>query len=247
MLSRAFAQADPNDLQEDPTGLGDARTSPGFSIQATAGYRRDAQNNVFGFEPQIQYSRSNWYAQVSYLLAAGPGGRRNAGDVRFQLFRQLNEEKGAVPMFAVLAVADVPSGIMSAGLDTRLQVNVSKTIGAAATDRRVHLNAGWFHNAGRRGDERSNLYRIAAGYSQRLGRNAVVIADYSSPGTEGARERREPAGTGLPHPDREEHHYRDRRRCRHTEPAGQVTGRPRPGAIVLKCKKKYVLARRTVR
>ena len=178
MLSRAFAQADPNDLQEDPTGLGDARTSPGFSIQAAAGYRRDAQNNVFGFEPQIQYSRSNWYAQVSYLLAAGPGGRRNAGDVRFQLFRQLNEEKGAVPMFAVLAVADVPSGIMSAGLDTRLQVNVSKTIDAAATDRRVHLNAGWFHNAGRRGDERSNLYRIAAGYSQRLGRNAVVIADY---------------------------------------------------------------------
>ena len=134
VLSRAFAQADPNDLQEDPTALGDARTSPGFSIQAMAGYRRDAENNVFGFEPQIQYSRSNWYAQVSSLLAAGPGGRRNAGDVRFQFFRQLNEEKGAVPMFAILALADIPSGIMSAGLDTRLQVNVSKTIGAAATE-----------------------------------------------------------------------------------------------------------------
>ena len=69
MLSRALAQAPASAMPG---------TSPGFSIQAAAGYRRDAQNNVFGFEPQIQYSQSKWYGQVTYPLAAGPGGRRNA-------------------------------------------------------------------------------------------------------------------------------------------------------------------------
>ncbi len=179
MLPPLFAQTDVQHLQEDPTALGDARVSTGFSIQGAAAYRREGSgNNVFGFEPQLQYGRGKWYGQISYLLAAGPGDRRNAGDVRLQLFRQLNDENGALPMFAVLAAADLPTGIKAAGLDTRLQTNITKTIGAGAAAHHVHLNLGWFHNAAPRDDERSNLYRIAAGYSRNLGPGVVVVADY---------------------------------------------------------------------
>jgi hypothetical protein len=162
-----------------PTGLRDARAASGFTIQGGVGYRRDAQkNDTFGVAPQIQYGRSNWHAEITYLLTAGEGDRRNAGDIHVLLFHQLNGENGRLPTFAVLAGADIPTGIKSAGLDTRLLANASKTIGSGAAGHRVHLNAGWFHNAGRRSDERSSRYRIAAGYSRKLGPSAMVIADY---------------------------------------------------------------------
>jgi hypothetical protein len=71
----------------------------------------------------------------------------------------------------------VPSGIGSAGLDTRLKAIMSKSFGAVPGPNRFHVNGDWYHNAGRHSDERSQYYGAAIGYTHAWDRSTALIID----------------------------------------------------------------------
>lgn len=72
----------------------------------------------------------------------------------------------------------MPTGVRSAGLDTRLKGILSKTIGSVPGSDRVHLNGDWYHNAGRRPDERSHYYGVVLGYSHAWDKRMALIIDF---------------------------------------------------------------------
>lgn len=89
-----------------------------------------------------------------------------------------NQESLMLPALALSGRVDVPSGVNSHGLDTYLRFLATKTIGRTSLLQRVHVNASWVHNADPQGDERDNRYIAIVGYSARVARATVFVADY---------------------------------------------------------------------
>lgn len=72
---------------------------------------------------------------------------------------------------------DAPSGIDSAGLDTRVRGIVTRTLATGPAQHRLHWNIQWLRNVGRREGERSHGYLTAFGYSRVIRRKLVLMVD----------------------------------------------------------------------
>jgi hypothetical protein len=171
---------DVHDLQENlPVRVTDAIASSGPQVQARTLLSRQRPDGFQAqLEPQLQWGFARgWHVQTAaVMLTSSREENTNSGDVQILVFRQLNQVEGRRPVFGVSIGADVPSGIESAGLDTRLRGIVTQPLGGA-NQHRLHGNFEWLRNAGRREDERKNAWLATAGYSRLLGRNLVMIVD----------------------------------------------------------------------
>lgn len=182
MVIRCAAQdGDVHDLQENlPVRVTDAIASQGPQVQARTLVTRSREGSTqIEVEPQLQWGFApKWHVQVaSVMLASTREANTNSGDIQILLFRQINRETGALPMFAVSAGIDAPTGIDSAGLDTRFRGILSKTVSRGPAQHRLHFNGEWLRNAAQRDDERAHAWLATAGYSRLLGRNSVLILD----------------------------------------------------------------------
>jgi hypothetical protein len=120
----------------------------------------------------------NFQAEVGVPYSLGNTSDRNSGAVNMDGLYNFNAETLSIPAFALKAGVGVPFGRDSQGAETVLKGIATKTIGETWNNRRVHLNAAWVHKYDRRKeDERSNGYLIAAGYSQPVASDTVVVAD----------------------------------------------------------------------
>jgi hypothetical protein len=180
-LSGLAQDGDVHDLQENlPVRVTDALASSGPQIQARLLTTRERTAGTEAeFEPQIQWGfASRWHVQLSgVMIASSREQNTNSGDLELLLFHQINKPRGNLPILAASAAVDTPTGIDSAGLDTRLRGIITQNIGSSGAQHRVHANVEWLHNAGRRDDERANAWLGTAGYSRLLGRNSVLIID----------------------------------------------------------------------
>jgi len=169
-----------NLTEGQPLHLDDAEAGHGAQVQGSLRYTRtDDNQDQYYLSPQLQVGFGQyWHYQIAVPTMAGAADRTTSGDVQFLLFRQLNTEQGQRPAFAVAGEATLPSGVHSAGLDTRLKGIMSKSIGSAPGRDRIHLNADWYHNAGRHPDERSHYYGAVLGYSHAWGQSTALILDF---------------------------------------------------------------------
>lgn len=137
--------------------------------------RERSRANLLVAEPQLQWGFAP-RSQLALTLhtLGGTAGSSGSGDVRLQLMRQLNDERGWLPAFAGFLRLDAPTGRQSRGLDTTLRLAASKTV---ADGQQVHANLAWTRNAGSGPDERAHLRRVLLGYSRLLGEHTLVVAD----------------------------------------------------------------------
>ena len=176
-----FAQdGDVHDLQENlPVRVTDALASSGPQAQArTLITRQRPAGTQVEVEPQLQWGFApRWHVQTAaVLLTSSREEDTNSGDVQVILFHQLNEARGRGPVFAVSGGIDVPSGVDSAGVDTRLRGIVTQKFGGVS-QQRLHFNGEYLRNARKRMDERANAWLATAGYSRLLKRDLVLIVD----------------------------------------------------------------------
>jgi hypothetical protein len=180
MISLAQDEGDVHDLQENlPVRVTDAIASSGIQVQARILTSRERPGGTEAeVEPQVQwgFARRTHVQMAGVMIASSREESTNSGDLGLVLFHQLNEARAKWPVFAVSAGFDAPTGIDSAGLDTRVRGIVTQMLDADSRHR-IHVNYEWLRNAGKREDERTNAWLATAGYSCAATRNVVVIFD----------------------------------------------------------------------
>ena len=149
-------------------------------FQLSGRYERTAGGkNQYRVDPRLEYGFArNWQARINVPFTLGSGDKRGSGDVSAELFYNFNTEGLKLPAFAASVGATAPTGRDSSGLDTSFKLIATKSLGYAEKLQRVHLNFTYFNNASARADERSNRYAAVAGYSQRMGPQMILLADY---------------------------------------------------------------------
>ena len=150
-------------------------------FQLSGRYERTADGkNQYRADPRLEYGFArNWQARINVPFILGSGDKRGSGDIGAELFYNFNTESLKTPAFAASVSATAPTGRDSLGLDTEFKFIATKTLGYARKLQRVHFNLSYFNNASARADERSNGYAAVAGYSQRLGPQTILLADYA--------------------------------------------------------------------
>jgi hypothetical protein len=174
-------EADASNLTEgQPLHLEDAEPGRGAQAQGFFRYSRTYQDeDQYSISPELQVGFGQyWHYQIAVPVLAGPADRTTSGDIQALLFRQINTEDDVWPAFAVAGELTAPTGLRSAGLDTRVKALLSKSIGSVPRRDRVHLNGDWYHNAARRPDERSQYYGIVLGYSHAWEKRMGLIVDF---------------------------------------------------------------------
>ena len=173
--------ADPSNLRgELPLRIEDAfiAQTTGLRLLASSRYDRTDEDR-WRVNPQLQISMPrHWQIALSSRITDDedrPGSRY----LRLSAAHQFVREQSLIPNVALSFAADLPRGDRSKGIDTRLKALVTKTVRRSPSKDRVHLNFAWVHNAEPFGDERSEYYRLATGYSRHLAPYTVLVADYS--------------------------------------------------------------------
>lgn len=184
MASGLLPAADHQNLEENlPVEVEDAYPIAyrGRELQFFTRYERlrgGGDRVVFAPRLEVGFAR-NWQGTISSELLAGSADRTGSGDIHVEVFRNLNMEGLRLPAFAVAAGVELPSGKDTAGVDPQLKFIVTKTLGRTNFLQRVHGNFIYTHNSARRSpDERADRYTAIAGYSVRLGPNAMLVADF---------------------------------------------------------------------
>ena len=141
--------------------------------------RTDDGKNRFVVDPRLEYGFArNWQARINVPFQFGSADKIGSGDVGLEAFYNFNTESLSLPAFAVSAKADLPTGRNSSGVDTQFKFIATKTLGAGRKLQRVHFNFIYHNNANARATERSNRYGVVLGYSQRVGPDTLLVADY---------------------------------------------------------------------
>lgn len=175
--------ADHMNLEEGlPTEIEDAYPTAyrnrEFQLQGRYERTDDGQNR-FVVDPRLEYGFArNWQGRINLPFQLGSADKTGSGDVGLEAFYNFNTESLSSPAFAVSAKADLPTGRNSSGLDTQWKFIATKTLGAATRLQRVHFNFIYHNNANARANERSNRYGVILGYSQRVGPDTLLVADY---------------------------------------------------------------------
>lgn len=175
--------ADHMNLEEGlPTQVEDAYPIPylGREIQGFARYERtdDGKDDRAALDPRVEVGIApNWQATLSTSLLFGSADRTGGRNTNLGALYNFNTESLRVPAFALAAQAAFPTGINSNGVDTTLKFIATKTLGSYSLQR-IHLNAAWLHNAGRRMGERSDRYSLVFGYNRALTADLIFVTDY---------------------------------------------------------------------
>jgi hypothetical protein len=158
-------------------------TDPGqFQLQAFVRYDHTRENqDQTTLQPQIQYGLAEGLhvqAQSSFLV--GDADRTGSGDLQLGLLYNFLKEppSGPLPSLAVTALVVAPTGVGSDGLDTELSLIATKSLTAAPSEDRIHLNLRWYHNSVPAHDERHDRFTFVAGYSRKLAQNTILVADF---------------------------------------------------------------------
>ncbi len=174
--------ADHFNLEENlPTRLEDAFPIAfmGREMQGFARYEStsDSEDRVT-LQPRLEFGFApNWQATIEAPFLLGGADDAGSGDVQLSTLYNFNQETTLLPAFAVAGGVTFPTGEDSEGLDTRLRLIATKTLGTAPAQDRLHLNVGWTRNAANADDERENRYEFIIGYSRRIGPDATLVFD----------------------------------------------------------------------
>lgn len=179
---RGALAADHTNLEEGlPTDLTDAVPIGylGREVQGFLRYQHDdggAEDFLgearleFGFprNAQISVSGSYRFGEVE------PDGFQ---PTRLEGLYNFNQESRWLPSTALAAALDFPTGNDSHGFDPTVKAILTKTVPFTERFQQIHLNFEWRFNDDVQPDERSGGWRAIAGYSVRLGPQALGILD----------------------------------------------------------------------
>lgn len=178
----AFA-ADFSNLESgNPTQLTDA--SPiayqSWELQSTFRYERlDGNEDRFTLAPRFQTGiaeHTQFSLEVPILM--GEADQEGSGDLIPEIFYNFHREHDNLPAAAVAASLRIPTGEDSDVTETQLKLLLSKEVVPGRPDGSVHANFAWGHLFDEDGDERDDRLIVAAGYSQRLTNDTLMLADY---------------------------------------------------------------------
>ena len=107
----------------------------------------------------------------------GEGAPDDYGDTSIELLYNFNQETRTVPALALSGTLIAPSGERSEGLDSEVELLLTKTVPGTWDLHRVHLNGGYRFNDDIQEGERSGTYHLVAGYQVRATNELVLLAD----------------------------------------------------------------------
>lgn len=176
------ALADVSDLQAGlPAEVTDARPMEqgGKQVQwLTLWDRERGGDDRLVLEPQAQWGFArDWQGSVGIRGIGGSADHATSGDLRTEVMRRFSLERGVMPALAAFLGFALPTGRESRGIDTTLRLAATKTLGAEPNTHQVHGNVVWMRDAAAGPEERSERWRLIAGYSTVLGRQTGLVAD----------------------------------------------------------------------
>ena len=128
---------------------------------------------AWGFAP-------NFDVHVLSPNFVGDGDRAGSGDINVNVqWLPFPEVEGKwYPAVAIEGDLIAPTGSNSDGVDTVLQLNMTKTLAWAPSFDAVHVNLTWTHNFEDEPTQRDDGYNAIVGYSRRILDDTVLIADF---------------------------------------------------------------------
>lgn len=122
--------------------------------------RIDDGEDRFVLQPRLEYGFArNWQATLTSSFFIGDADRSGSGDINLEALYNFNTESVYVPAFAVAAGVEFLTGKGTNGLDTTLKLIASKMpFPKSYLLHRLHFNALWKHNSGRKEGERRDLF-----------------------------------------------------------------------------------------
>lgn len=173
--------SDHMNLEEQlPTDLEDALPSEYKipELQSASRYEHTREGgDRFVLQERMEYGFApNWHVKVGVPFLLGSADKTGSGNVDIELLKALNAETELLPIFALEAGADFPTGFDSRGVNTGVKFLATKTVGESATLPRLHFNLSWVHNIGGTADQRRDRYIALLGFSRFLpGDNVLVM------------------------------------------------------------------------
>lgn len=182
-----LARADVSDLNRDlPLRVQDTRPAEKgqWQLQDISRWENtDAHEDRLTLQPQVQYGATeNLQLQLQAPFYLGDADRRGSGDVQLGALYRFLTDDGSRPSIAIAGQLIAPTGVGSDGLDTELELDLSKGLGGGSNDdnarHRVHLNLVWDHNSIPARDERQDRYQAVLGYSFQINEKTLLLADF---------------------------------------------------------------------
>lgn len=183
LVAAPVRAADHTNIEEGlPTELQDAYPIAfrGYELQGRFRYERQHGGaDQYLLQPRLEVGIApNAQIAIGAPFLYGDASHRGSRELELDGLYNFNQESTVVPAFALAGRLQFPTGVESAGVDTRLTVVATKTLGAISFMPRLHLNATWAHEAGRADDERADRYIVILGYSMRVSPDVVLVADF---------------------------------------------------------------------
>lgn len=151
----------------------------GREVQGLLRYERtqDGKDDWL-LEGRLEYGFArNWQGKLSVPWRFGNAEKESSGNLRAELFHNFNQESLSMPALALSLEGEFPTGVDSEGIDTKLKLIASKTLGRSSLYHRLHLNAAWKRIGEPGAGERRDLLELVAGYDRRLRPNTHLVAD----------------------------------------------------------------------
>ena len=170
-----------------PLQVEDAYPIPEGEIALESGVRvndRREGRTRFAFQPQILYGvfRNTQIEIQSDLFteSATVVGPNRSGDLRLGVLYNFNTETLTLPALAMSLELDVPTGVQSRGVDTKVTGILTRSVGRL----RFHFNGGYTVLGSPQYQERSGIYRFVAAVSYPIGypyrfRETLIIDVYT--------------------------------------------------------------------
>lgn len=170
-----------------PLQVEDAYPIPEGEIALESGVRvndRREGRTRFAFQPQILYGVSrNTQIEIQsdlFTESATVVGPNRSGDLRLGVLYNFNTETLTLPALAMSLELDVPTGVQSKGVDTKVTGILTRSVGRL----RFHINGGYTVLGSPQYQERSGMYRFVAAASYPIGypyrfRETLIIDIYT--------------------------------------------------------------------
>jgi hypothetical protein len=170
-----------------PLQVEDAYPIPEGEIALESGVRvndRRQGRTRFAFQPQILYGafRNTQIEIQSDLLteSATVVGPNRSGDLRLGVLYNFNTETLTLPALAMSLELDVPTGVQSKGVDTKVTGILTRSVGRL----RFHVNGSYAVHGSPQYQERGGMYRFVAAVSYPIGypyrfRETLIIDVYT--------------------------------------------------------------------
>jgi hypothetical protein len=170
-----------------PLQVEDAYPIPEGEIALESGVRvndRRESRTRFAFQPQILYGAfRNTQIEIQsdlFTESATVVGPNRSGDLRLGVLYNFNTETLTLPALAMSLELDVPTGVQSRGVDTKVTGILTRSVGRL----RFHVNGSYAVHGSPQYQERGGMYRIVAAVSYPIGypyrfRETLIIDVYT--------------------------------------------------------------------